>query len=111
MIVELCEGGELSGYVKENGPLPEETVKQIMSKLINALHYLHKMGTKSILFYFYIIIYFLFFLDIVHRDLKLENILLKNVPTTKTDEFDIRVCLLFYSHNKSSRTKKNFIYR
>ena len=31
------------------------------------------------------------FLDIVHRDLKLENILLKNNPTSKTDEFDIRV--------------------
>jgi serine/threonine protein kinase len=30
-------------------------------------------------------------LDIVHRDLKLENILLKHIPTSKTDEFDIRV--------------------
>lgn len=30
--------------------------------------------------------------DIVHRDLKLENILLKNTPLSKTDEFDIRVC-------------------
>ena len=34
---------------------------------------------------------FCFFVDIVHRDLKLENILLKNTPTSKTDEFDIRV--------------------
>ena len=30
-------------------------------------------------------------LDIVHRDLKLENILLRNTPSSKTDEFDIRV--------------------
>ncbi|CAF4060266.1 unnamed protein product [Rotaria magnacalcarata] len=52
LIVELCEGGELGGYVKKNGPLPEETVKQIMSNLISALHYLHKM-------------------NIVHRDLKI----------------------------------------
>jgi serine/threonine protein kinase len=44
LIVELCEGGELGGYVKKNGPLPEETVKQIMSNLISALHYLHKMS-------------------------------------------------------------------
>ncbi|CAF0939187.1 unnamed protein product [Rotaria sordida] len=72
LVVELCEGGELGGCVKNIGPLPEETVKQIMSKLISALHYLHKM-------------------NIVHRDLKLENILLKNTPTNKTDEFDIRV--------------------
>ncbi|UJR34944.1 hypothetical protein I4U23_027722 [Adineta vaga] len=72
LIVELCEGGELGLHLKKIGPLPEETVKQIMSKLVNALYYLHKM-------------------DIVHRDLKLENILLKNIPMTKTDEFDIRV--------------------
>lgn len=44
LVIELCEGGELGGYVKKNGPLPEETIKQIMSKLINALYYLHKMG-------------------------------------------------------------------
>jgi serine/threonine protein kinase len=44
LIIELCDGGELSGYIKQNGPLPEETVKQIMSKLINALYYLHKIG-------------------------------------------------------------------
>ncbi len=46
------------------------------------------------------------FLDIVHRDLKLENILLKNTPINKTDEFDIRVCLyffLFFLHNKQSK--------
>lgn len=75
------------------GPLPEETVKQIISKLVNALYYLHKMGS----IYFNLLCFFLFsfsylFIDIVHRDLKLENILLKNTPTSKTDEFDIRVC-------------------
>jgi serine/threonine protein kinase len=47
LIVDLCEGGELGGYVQKHGPLPEETVKQIMSKLINALHYLHKMGSVN----------------------------------------------------------------
>ncbi|CAF5091201.1 unnamed protein product, partial [Rotaria sp. Silwood1] len=44
LVVELCEGGELGGCVQKIGPLPEETVKQIMSKLISALHYLHKMS-------------------------------------------------------------------
>lgn len=63
-------------------------------KLINALHYLHKMGTVDCLNFNYLLSFFLF-LDIVHRDLKLDNILLKNVPNNKTDEFDIRVCLLF----------------
>ena len=54
--MELCEGGELGGYVKKNGPLPEDTVKQIMSKLINALHYLHKMGKILFLVSFLIVI-------------------------------------------------------
>ena len=91
MIVELCEGGELGKYVKNFGPLPELTVKQIISKLVNALYYLHRMGSfvrSSLIDQFSP---FLFSSDIVHRDLKLENILLKNTPISKTDEFDIRV--------------------
>ncbi|CAF0980153.1 unnamed protein product [Adineta ricciae] len=82
LIIELCEGGELGGYVKSNGSLPEQTVKQIMTKLINALHYLHKI-------------------DVVHRDLKLENILLKTIPLSKTDEFDIRITDFGLSSKKS----------
>lgn len=77
--------------MKKNGPLPEDTVKQIMSKLINALHYLHKMG-KTLLCPFRGFRRGILFEDIVHRDLKLDNILLKNIPSSKTNEFDIRVC-------------------
>ncbi|CAF0976843.1 unnamed protein product, partial [Didymodactylos carnosus] len=82
LIVELCEGGELGVFVKKNGALPEETVKKIMSKLVHALYYLHKM-------------------DIVHRDLKLENILLKNPVETKMDDFDIKVTDFGLSSKKS----------
>lgn len=46
LIVELCEGGELGLHLKKIGPLPEETVKRMMSKLVNALYYLHKMGKE-----------------------------------------------------------------
>jgi serine/threonine protein kinase len=46
--VELCEGGELGIYVKQIGPLPEQTIKQIIDKLVNALYYLHKMGSFQI---------------------------------------------------------------
>lgn len=82
LIVELCEGGELGKYVKNFGVLPEATIKQILSKLVNALYYLHRM-------------------DVVHRDLKLENILLKNTPISKTDEFDIRITDFGLSSKKS----------
>ncbi len=51
LIVDLCEGGELGSHAKKMGPLPEETVKHIMSKLVNALYYLHKMGKIQIGFF------------------------------------------------------------
>lgn len=76
-------------YVKNFGPLPEPTIKQIISKLVNALYYLHRMGKKR---HYFRLVEFVR-LDIVHRDLKLENILLRNTPSSKTDEFDIRVII------------------
>jgi len=56
--------------------------------------------------FIFINLFFFYLIDVVHRDLKLENILLKNTPINKTDEFDIRVCLyffLFFLHNKQSK--------
>ena len=62
-----------------------------MLKLIDALHYLHKMGDDPRLFVSTLHHGSFLWLDIVHRDLKLENILLKTMPTGNTDNFDIRV--------------------
>ena len=61
--------------------------------------------------YVYIFNFCLFVIDIVHRDLKLENILLKNTPKNKTDEFDIRVCchcILFVKKQKTNNTGNRF---
>jgi serine/threonine protein kinase len=65
------------------------------------MHYIISIKWVTKKFFFFLLYYYSFsFIDIVHRDLKLENILLKNVPKNKTDEFDIRVCLLFYLYCK-----------
>ena len=60
--MDYCNGGELSEalekYQKKNGkPFPEELVQYIMRQIISAFKYIHGQG-------------------LMHRDIKLENILL-----------------------------------
>ena len=62
IVMEYCNGGELSKalekYQEKYGrSLPEEIVQYLMRQIINAFQYIHK-------------------LKIIHRDIKLDNILL-----------------------------------
>ena len=62
LALEFCNGGNLYEYLayykhKFSGPLPEDQVQFIVKQIINGLEYMHKN-------------------KIVHRDIKLENILL-----------------------------------
>ncbi|KAJ7994964.1 hypothetical protein DPEC_G00254990 [Dallia pectoralis] len=59
LVTELCEGGELKELLQKNKRFKEEEARHIISSLAEAIVYLHKK-------------------DIVHRDLKLENILVKS---------------------------------
>lgn len=72
LVMELCEGGELADALKEKQAYPEHDTKVIMTKLADAISYLHKR-------------------DIVHRDLKLENILLSQNPDNLEDHLHIKV--------------------
>jgi len=75
MVVELCRGGELYEYVMKRvkkterantyqNPVDEQLAANIVRKICSAVAYLHEH-------------------DIVHRDLKLENILLVSKPNDK----------------------------
>ena len=62
IVMEFCNGGELSQNLKKyqakyNKAFPEEIVQYLMKQIVNGINYLHN-------------------LDIMHRDIKLDNILL-----------------------------------
>ncbi|KAG6877428.1 hypothetical protein C0993_007479 [Termitomyces sp. T159_Od127] len=68
IVTELCTGGELFDYVVEKGRLLEEEARLIFGQLCLAVAYLHDRG-------------------IVHRDLKLENVLLDERCRIKLGDF------------------------
>ena len=72
MIMECAAGGELYKWVEENGRISEIETRRIIQQVINAMHYCHIRG-------------------IVHRDLKLENVLFKQTGdlTIKVVDFGI----------------------
>ena len=63
IVMEYCNGGTLSSclnkYIKmKNKPFSEETVQYLMRQIVSGLKYIHRKG-------------------IIHRDIKLDNILVK----------------------------------
>ncbi|GAA6233658.1 serine/threonine-protein kinase 33 [Lates japonicus] len=73
LVTELCAGGELTQLLKRKKFFTEDETRHIICSLADAVAYLHKR-------------------DIMHRDLKLENILVKNSPDEDdNDRINIKV--------------------
>ena len=68
LITELCSGGELFDYLAEKGRLSEDESRVIFGQLCLAVGYIHEKG-------------------VVHRDLKLENVLLDEHCRVKLGDF------------------------
>ncbi|CAG8057231.1 unnamed protein product [Penicillium olsonii] len=68
LVLEYCPGDELYNYLLRHGPLSVDKVKRIFTQLVGAVAYVH---SKSC----------------VHRDLKLENILLDKQENVKLCDF------------------------
>ncbi|KAI0049380.1 Pkinase-domain-containing protein [Auriscalpium vulgare] len=68
LVTELCSGGELFDYLTEKGRLSEDETRHMFGQICLAVHYLHDQG-------------------IVHRDLKLENVLLDERCRVKLGDF------------------------
>ncbi|KAI9884737.1 MAG: hypothetical protein M1823_003481 [Watsoniomyces obsoletus] len=68
LVLEYCPGDELYNYLHHHGPLPVEKVQKIFTQLVGAVTYVHNKSC-------------------VHRDLKLENILLDKHENVKLCDF------------------------
>ena len=64
--MEVCGGGDLLTFVRRRRKLNEDQAKFIFRQIINGLKYVHSKG-------------------VLHRDIKLDNILL-------TSEGDVKIC-------------------
>ena len=70
IVTELCSGGDLLNYVREHKKLNEKMAKFILKKLLEGLHYCHKK-------------------EILHRDIKLDNVLLNKEGELKICDFGV----------------------
>lgn len=69
-VLEMCSGGDLLNYVRKRRRLKEDCAKYMFKQLIDGLQSIHSK-------------------NIVHRDIKLDNILLDNVGNLKIGDFGV----------------------
>ncbi|XP_046494511.1 serine/threonine-protein kinase 33 isoform X9 [Equus quagga] len=72
LVMELCEDGELKEILDRKGHFSENETRWIIQSLASAIAYLHNK-------------------DIVHRDLKLENIMVKSSFIDANDEMNLNI--------------------
>uniref|UniRef100_A0A8R1HZV1 Protein kinase domain-containing protein n=1 Tax=Caenorhabditis japonica TaxID=281687 RepID=A0A8R1HZV1_CAEJA len=64
LVMELCEGGSIRSYVKEKGPLDEQSAVYVLRQLISAVTYMHRY-------------------NVLHRDLSAGNVFIKDASKMK----------------------------
>ncbi|XP_017177432.1 serine/threonine-protein kinase 33 isoform X4 [Mus musculus] len=72
LVMELCEDGELKAVMDQRGHFSENETRLIIQSLASAIAYLHNK-------------------DIVHRDLKLENIMVKSSFIDDNNEMNLNI--------------------
>ena len=84
IVMEMCDAGELFDFIIESKALSEADASAIARQIANAVAYSHEKGY-------------------VHRDLKPDNLLLKNIPPSKPD--DIKIADFGFAMSTSAPTK------
>lgn len=72
IVMELVEGQPLSNYLIQNEKLPEKHCQVIMRQFMHAIKYVHSRG-------------------IVHRDLKLDNVMISGTETGDINDLKIKL--------------------
>ena len=72
-VIELCSGGDLFSYIKKRRRLKEDVARFFFKQLVEGLAYIHNAK------------------KVVHRDIKLENILLDATGNVKICDLACRV--------------------
>lgn len=85
MVMEYVDGPDLKEYIRQNAPLDLHEVIRIMDKILSAVALAHKH-------------------NVIHRDLKPQNILMDKRGNIKIADFGIAVAL-----NQSSVTQTNSV--
>ena len=70
LVMELCAGGDLLNYVRKRRRLKEEYAKYIFKQVIEGIAHVHQKG-------------------VLHRDIKLDNILLDGKGVVKIGDFGV----------------------
>jgi serine/threonine protein kinase len=88
IVMEHCDGGNLSSILVK--PMKEKYSKYYFQQIANALFHIHK-------------------LDIIHKDIKPDNMLLTgNYKTLKLCDFGFSITLYNDTNNKSNNNLENF---
>lgn len=85
LIMELCENGELFSFIrtcKQNGGLEEDVARMLFADVINGIVYLHEE------------------VQIIHRDIKLSNILLNGLLCAKIGDFGLAISSAKLEHSE-----------
>ncbi|KAM4049586.1 testis-specific serine/threonine-protein kinase 2 [Anomaloglossus baeobatrachus] len=85
IVMELGAQGDLLEFIKKRGPMPEDVARKLFHQLATAIKYCHD-------------------LNIVHRDLKCENILLDTQFNIKLSDFGFARQLEDYNKSVLSKT-------